>query len=406
MRWLKFITPAPLVAALATSVALNAFLAYRLSQSESSGTRESSFSQTDSGVSQTDRRAAKGPTISPESVIGKPWGQVRHNKNMLHAWETWVSRDPGKALENILHSSEGSSREDMLAAAVGIWAQSDPEAAADWLDEGPALLKSDVIVLELIKEWARMDPAAAARWTGGIADDGVKATSTELLAGIWAQQDGAATVGWLMKSSDADGGGVALHLALEAWAENNPDDLRTRLGLFGDLEVEIEAAKVLGMQMAETDGLGAWQFALGQPIPSARFEAAAVVMETWADLSPSEAARALDALDDHEIRVDGTRALAAKWILADPDLAQDWLAQLPKGSLADAGHQAAVDQLAVTRPREAVEVALRISAPEIRLAALELACSELLGKDPDAAGWLLQQDLPSDLKLRLESLAR
>ncbi len=312
------------------------------------------------------------------------WSDITRDKSRKLAWENRVAADPPAALAGIMTTSEGTDREEMVAAVLRIWAKTHPEKAAAWLESPDGqTIHLDAVAQDLAEVWAGISGPDAAHWIDSLKSPSLQTTLAEVVAGIWAAQDGQAAVRWIESSWKDGEAGVALHLALDAWAENSPDGLRSSLNSFGDDLTRNEAAKALGAKIAETDGDDAWNFALGQPRQDTRTEAALAVMETWADTAPSKAARAIQATDNTDIRTHATRALAAKWIVSDRGLALDWLQTLPPGPQADAGYEAASQQLSSIAPREAFGLALKISDPTLRRETADSAFADLLATDPD-----------------------
>lgn len=342
------------------------------------------------------------PDISMDLLLQKNWRDIQGSRNRLATWENWVRKDPLAAINHACASAEGTDREEMVASALGVWASSAPDAAAAWLSQAPAGLQSDAVIQELVGEWGKINPAAAAIWLGTLKDDSLKTSVAEVLAGTWAEQDGAAAVRWLESTWPDGEAGTALNLALENWAENDLEGLRRALGSLGDADAEIEAAKAVGEKISESDGPAAWSFANSLKDPSVRYETLMVVMETWANLMPSDAARMIDSTSDDSIRVDATRALVSKWILSDGELALRWLGTVKPGPQADAGYDAASEQWSSTRPIKSLDLALKIGDRDLRRNAIETAYAELLEQDPDSARkWLQSDALPEDQKRRL-----
>jgi hypothetical protein len=386
------------MSALAVSLGLNVVLLCRTSERKS-GSAMPGGGPTDSKQEARDDRGI----ASEQVVIGRPWRDILKKRSLMIAWETWVSRAPQEAVEYVNRSAEGVEREEQIASAIGIWARTQPEQAAAWLDREAPHLKTDLVVDELIREWAVSQPAAAAEWADAIENSSLRTATVETLCAIWAERDGAAALGWLRNSKSGESGGIALYLTLEGWAENDPNGLRDALGTLGGNDVETEAAKVYGAALAGSNPQDAWRFAAELKDEPMRLEAALAVMEAWADLAPSEAAKVLDPAKYPELLVDATRSLASKWIVSDRELAMQWLDKLSPGPQADAAFESASEQLSSGNPREAITLALRISEPNLRLEAVMSSYAELVDQDPSAKEWIRSQALPEDVRRRLGS---
>jgi hypothetical protein len=346
------------------------------------------------------QKATSAPRISgAEPVSAKRKLDSSRVRSPRHRELEQLARtDPLAALATVDAEFDGNERLSMVAVVIGIWAETRPNEAADWLSSAVERLVNDEAVQSLIQSWVLSAPDAAAQWVGSL-DPSQRAGAAELLATLWAADDGAAATRWAAAASaDADLG-VTFHIALEAWIEADPQAARRQLDRLGDPAITLEAHRVFGALTATMDAAAAWDCVSGLNEPSIRNAAALAVVESLADVQPAKTAVVVRNESDEFLRAEMTRALIAKWAYSDLRNASKWLESLPTGSSREAGIATIAEQLESSDPKTSLAWAMRLVSQDERLKAVESAFFQLAENDLEAArSWVRQTDLPDDLK--------
>ena len=84
---------------------------------------------------------------------------------------------------------------------AGTWAESDPEAAGNWLKTLPAGASREAAVSSYVERLAYASPELAAPWAETIADETARNNSLENIAQNWLRTDRTAAESWIARSS-------------------------------------------------------------------------------------------------------------------------------------------------------------------------------------------------------------
>ncbi len=339
----------------------------------------------------------------------------------------------GPRVEEILRGKDALVRVKELSALLS---RLDATAAKS-LGEAFAAARADggdpeVVVLALW--WARFDPLAALAWT---TSDGRARTGTAIAAifRTWAHSDPVKSLGTARGLAYHLHNEVAVDAAVEGWDESGKPGLLEFLAQFPDRDLQrlcegLARRRVVAMGPAEAlrwvESLGArprLQQVIGERVASSAAELAegAPLAAAWA----TPRVRSDDRLSNFPRRI-GTR-----WVVHDPKAAMAWLATLPAGAdrfdgvaesyrdwlsydreaafaWTEATEPAPWNEPALAlyaraisdeRPKEAIELAQRISNPALSEATMIVIGQRWFQKDRAAAlAWLAQPGVPERVR--------
>lgn len=243
----------------------------------------------------------------------------------------------------------------------------------DWMDTN-----------ELIVE----EPAAA--WQRALASK--NKTSMLSMAGLaWVELDPAAALNAVAALAKADDRHALNRVLMERWASADPDAAR-HWGL-SQLNAKVRGPQLQGIAagIAQNNPEEALSFAL-ELDGTEREEAARVVFAHWAREDPVAAAEALTMLDDDAVLAVAGGNVVREWAEQDPYAAFEWLTQdvgtRSYGNWHKQQISHALDRIAQSDPRSALELASRLSG-EARRRGLTAAMNAWAKSDPSsAASWL------------------
>jgi hypothetical protein len=114
-----------------------------------------------------------------------------------------AANDPKGASEWALTLPEEALR-DALRASVSIWAQSDPVAAAQWLEGLGGGGARDAAVGSFSSTIAETDPEVAIAWAVTITDGAGRTRATRQAMNEWLKRDATAARTWIQNSALGD----------------------------------------------------------------------------------------------------------------------------------------------------------------------------------------------------------
>jgi hypothetical protein len=352
------------------------------------------------------------------------------------------SSEAGSRVREILRDEDPLRR---LAELAGLLQRVDPEALPGIVEAYETVpLDGDLELVVLVTWWARFDPRAAFDWTSA----NWRAEYPRVLAAVfrvWAHSD--PRKAWTVARRQRLPGlrDVCVEAAYVGWDESG---LPGFVEFIRALEEPVDrqtAARVLARRRVLTLGAeGALRWVEALPEANDDFKAivSARVATVAAESGEVEVAAvwAEPRITAGDERPSGlARRVATRWVRLDPEAAMAWLATLPPGKDRNDGvteafrdwlnldFAAAIEWIEARemepwlepafgvyaraisreRPREAVEVAGRISDEALRNMITTVVARAWLTTDrPAAEAWLAEADLPEDVRERAYMVPR
>lgn len=312
------------------------------------------------------------PVIAPDApeVLPKPEPTPPPDEAALLALS---ERDPLQAIDLAGKFLEGVAFDRVLAAALERLIDQNPAAAAEII---AALGPSDfqrVIAGRAAQAWARIDPTAALTWAQALSDEAARLRATREVFGTWAESDAAAASRALGPLQSEREHALAALAVMTSWI---PRDPAAALAWGGALSSAAARNLVL------TSAVQIWS---GQ-------DAGAALQ--WLETQPE----AIKAEIDAPAVVTVLRNLARQ----EPAAAKAYVRAAPIGPEQNRAAEAISPVLARADPLAAMEWALTLENPALRVPAFTDAFRAFQQSDPDEALKILAtSDLSPEEKRRL-----
>lgn len=157
-----------------------------------------------------------------------PEGPVRREA-LEEFYSEWAEQDPVQASEHFLQNRSGDS-ERVAAGIVRNWAESDPEAASDFV---AALDTSDpafeVAVSSLIERWSRYDLEGPAEWLNELPPSPEIDRAVAVYSVRASREDPAGAMSWAESIATEQTRNRVMQRVASSWQETDPSGLETYL---------------------------------------------------------------------------------------------------------------------------------------------------------------------------------
>jgi hypothetical protein len=110
-----------------------------------------------------------------------------------------ADRDPADAV-NFLPNVKPEDRPQSYQTVAESWTKKDPEAASGWVDQLPQGNEKDKAIVGLTSSVGSKEPDSAAMWASTISDPEIRAVTTEKYATDWLKRDPAAAAQWIQQA--------------------------------------------------------------------------------------------------------------------------------------------------------------------------------------------------------------
>ncbi len=256
-------------------------------------------------------------------------------------------------------SADALSRDDrnsLFNSAATRWSETDPMAAAKFIDTLPADRFTLITAYGTIAErWAQTDPAAAMAWQQSHLDSGRVATSGTLSG--WWQRDPAAAEAYVAAHPDGFTGRSNVAIMAEMIWDKDPQHAQAWVNQLPDPESRRNAESMIASKMAMSDPRAAADWALALPD----------------DLGATALGNAISI-----------------WAISDRNAATDYISHLD-GQMHDVGLAGLADRVAMGYsgtggdPQTAANLAASIADPTIQERSLESVVKMWLNENSAAA---------------------
>ncbi len=357
----------------------------------------------------------------------------------------WAQADPTAAAEHARSNlSPGAALSESLTATAHQWGVQDARAAWQWVETGVAGPLKMELQTAILKGWSQRDPAAAASWLAGSGltaqpffdtVSAAYAAAQPLAAAAWARSlpdaksRATAEVGAAREIAAASPSKAAEIFAPEItapatttpgkttpeetlnvttaitdlWATTDPAAAAKWVGSLPAGPGRAEAAATLATVWAASDIQAAVQWSATIPDAATRQNVIEHLGTTWGAIEPDKALEWLATLPAADA-ARGTQGALHSWAVTDPEGLGEWLGQSPAGPNTDTARLALGDVLTDTDIAQSMDLALGISQPVARDAALARFYHQWRKSDADSATeWLNTQwpQLPASAQQRL-----
>ncbi len=350
----------------------------------------------------------------------------------------WAENDPEGALSHAQSQfPAGTLQSELTGLAMNKWGYEHPREAWLWADgnlEGPL---KDRALTDLVIGWTRQSPADAAKW---LVDSGL--TSSSLFTALprtWAESDPAAALDWVrglpagrakdqaeiaaVDSFAADdpvaaaeafapeieaGSNADLVVALtNRWASTDPAAVAEWVGRLPEGQARMEAAATLATVWAARDIKAAvkWSRTIGDA--ALLQQVTSHLGTTWGAIEPHKALEWLGTLPPNQA-VEGTKGAFYSWAATDPVGLEQWIGETGVGPMNDQGRRSLADVRSQSNPAAAMNLALGLSAPEVRDDVMARYYRKWAAASPaDAGDWydMNASKLPPTIRDRLAAEA-
>jgi hypothetical protein len=342
----------------------------------------------------------------------------------------------GPRVTEILNGEDALRRVAELSALLSTLGPTAVPALVEAFEAAP-LDRGDPELVLLGMWWVRLDPQAALAW----ATSEWRAQSGTVIAAVfrsWAHTDPKASLGaarGLAFYSQKQLAEIAVDAAIFGWDESGQPGLVEAITQFPDLDLQRFADSLARRRVVKLGPVGAFRWVESleatprfQQVLAERVASAAALS---AEGAPLAAAWATPRVRSDDRLSNFPRRIATRWVAHDPEAAMAWLATLPAGADRSDGvteafrdwmsydRQAAsawiekielqpwnepalglyARAIASERPKEAIELAQRISDPQLRETTMVVISRLWISEDRAAAeAWLAQPGVPERVR--------
>ena len=222
--------------------------------------------------------------------------------------QSWASTDPEAAAQFLQDNPRDFAMMGMMGGRRGQgaagtiateWARQDPEAALAWA-KGLEGRDGAGAVANVIKQVASDDPAAALVMANGLDEEGKQAAYASI-ALEWGRDDWDAMESWA-RGLPADQRDEALAQGVEGYAQRNPEGAAAKLMTIPEGEVRDNAFDNVIESWAQENPKEAMDFLLANGSEAAQEDAMREAMGPLARTNPQAAMEVINSLDDNGIR--------------------------------------------------------------------------------------------------------
>jgi hypothetical protein len=321
----------------------------------------------------------------------------------------WATRSPKEALAWIEAHTEGALSQELILAGVKAWAKISPMEAADWVYHMPLGGSREKAVAELLEIWVTSDAPSAVAWLESL-PGGTKPIAEEAwlqaadrAVSVWAGLDPASAAFWAQRFQVTHPKSRAFTHAMTAWGATDASAARTYLEtLPANSEIAVQATAALGEGMARVSSIQALDWALSLSADETGWQGRNAVIKHWAVTSPSQAAQAVFAVTDSEERSQHIGTILTQWAATNIDAAESWACSQLHGPEYDQAMRTLADSYATQYPPKAMELAMDIRSPTLRIETADGVFSWWREADqPAADAWLAGVNLSDEIRRAL-----
>lgn len=330
-----------------------------------------------------------------------PEGEMRMQASPSICW-MMAQTDPEAACDFMEKNGRVSGFDSYYVGAVlAKWAETDPVAAAARMATMPADRVNGDSAGQLAAEWAKKDPQAALQWAKGLRPELKNAASVEIYKAL-SRKDPETT--WKMLQGEPGHlRGELIGGVLQSVADEDPNKAVAMLKTLGSKSEKRIAVQQLMDQMGYWDTAACFKILDDLNDPAIRRGALDNMMSYAAWYSPDELQKQLGKLSERE-KIDTASSVMEGLARVTPDAAKDYFFSLPETQRNAEELQSLMSRYARKDPQKALDFATGVSNPQEQSSALAGLFSSWSQLDPKAASEGLKR-LP-DGQSRLDALGK
>ncbi len=341
-------------------------------------------------------------------------------------------------LESARGERDPSLQEKKLEGFAQEVAPADLSAAIGFLFDRSASKLERELGLRLVRRWVESDPKAAAEWVDGGTKGPSRQAAINEVALVWGSRNFPEAAGWVRQLADPEerqGGLIslayeaarsqpleALKLAMEMsantfrndlvthtasqWAASEPRAAAEWANQIADPDLRERVLAGVTTAWGESDPVTAGAWAVKSLGPGKHQDDAVVgVVQRWVQKEPQQAAAWVLEFPEGTLRNSALENLVSLWADQDLDQAGNWLNSLASGAIRDLALSAYVSKVAPLFPEVAVDWASEIGEEAVRNRQIENVAGLWMDTDAAAArAWVRNAPLPGETKARLLAL--
>lgn len=293
----------------------------------------------------------------------------------------WAETSPQAAMEWASQSLTGSIRQMAVAEAAGQWARQDPQTVAQWAAEHPTSTAAGTALSEVMGYWAETDPQGAAVWAGKLPEGSLKKAALSSLVLNWADQFPNEAATW---AASQEGRPELLELASSAWAKTDPVGAAAWASSLKNPEnrSELLTSTLATWAAASPQSALTWVTQTGSPDAEPLRK---TILEQWAGEDPSAA---LSWAQSNSLPESEQTVIFRQWAAIAPETLENWVDSQPPQNRPDAALNSLALGTAEKNPANALTRASMIQDPQTRAKTLRKILSHWENTDaPAAAAW-------------------
>jgi hypothetical protein len=360
---------------------------------------------------QIDRRLQALAGVSNELLLAEISGALKAAEDLKSWRERFALRDsalrrwgqlaPAAAFAHVSQMPEGLPKvEAIRSVAVEYGRTNSSAAAAAALKMIPGRARAEAISL-ISEAWARNNAQEALKWANELPDGPLKQTALRSIYFVWVHSDPVAASATVQNLPPSDTKNALLINVAQNWAVTEP---HTAMKWAQALPAEAEknlAVVIATESWADSDPEAAVEFAWRLPSTELRQRAVLAGLERWATQDPQQAFERIVKSADRLFYEHGIARVLSVCGPVCPELASQWIEQLPMGVIRDAAIENYVEAVYGWHPEAAARRAIKASEPAVRERAVEKTMTLWLKLDPDAAKrWLADTEFSEETKRR------
>jgi hypothetical protein len=271
------------------------------------------------------------------------------------------------------------------------WGKYDGPAAAAYASEHMDGWRVRVSAEVAMQAWAEHDPDAAVEWLSTQENPEQENWFAGLVAGVAHQN--------LLLASDLMEGmeygrlrGRAADKVLDAYQRLGTQRMLSYVNSVDDEQLMPGLQRKAAVRLAALAPQKYTSWVMGIDDPSNRQNALNAYMREWAKSDPEQAVNYLDSIKDEGLQANGMNAVIATWVEEDVAAAAAWISEMDQGRLKDSSLSQVSNRLLRDQPAVALEYALQIADGQARRNAVNRVTEQWVRRDPTGATEVLGEE--------------
>jgi hypothetical protein len=341
--------------------------------------------------------------------IGKlPIGGISNAKISLF-FKAWSQSDPQAAFAAAASFPQQWSKE---MAMQSIFDGANPSSASELVTALNNLPPGDlsesmktVLLSKGVIKWSQTDPSAAAHYLDAAEGRVFPPETWKQVAENWAGTEPAAALDWVQTQNGNKYAGIAMQGVISGWWQKDPAAAESYSSEHVETLSGQQAASVIANRKAFQDPAKAAEWASELSNSNARQMSELTIGAAWAHQDPEAAGKWATTLPEEDAAA-AVSSVASAWALDDPESAAKWIGTMSSGRIQDEAINAFSSTVASSDPGTALEWALSASDPAMRDSnAQHIVVGWLMRQPAQAKAWVENSGLSAEDKDRLLNLA-